>query len=103
MTMSRPPVDVARINERALQVLPRLCRELLPAGAGRDDRYLTFSPYQDGEEITFLEIDLLTSYWTDEATGDTGKDVVSLIGHLFALPRAEAALRLAHLLGICPG
>jgi hypothetical protein len=45
---------------------------------------------------------LRTGAWGDFATDDRGGDLISLAAHLFRLSQAEAALRLAHMLGVAP-
>ena len=43
-----------------------------------------------------------TGKWGDFATGDRGADLISLAAYLFRLSQADAALRVADMLGIDP-
>lgn len=49
-----------------------------------------------------FKVNLNTGKWGDFATGERGGDLVSLASYLFKLSQADAALRVADMIGIEP-
>ncbi len=49
-----------------------------------------------------FKVNVTTGKWGDFATGDRGADIVSLAAYLFTLSQAEAAIRVAEMIGVDP-
>jgi len=47
-----------------------------------------------------FKVNVATGKWGDFATGERGGDLVSLAAYLFKLSQAEAALKVADMIGI---
>jgi hypothetical protein len=96
----RLPVDFDRINRCALRVLPALLERWLPGGRREGCEYVALNPTRLDRHAGSFRINVRTGRWADFATGDRGGDVVSLAAYLSHLKQAEAAEKLAHMLGI---
>ena len=93
-------MDFDRINAAALAVLPGLLRRWLPDGrlAGRE--FVARNPRRNDTKPGSFSINVSTGRWADFASGDKGGDALSLAAYLFDLSQAEAARRLADMLGV---
>ncbi len=96
--MSR--IDFRRVNNAALAVLPSLLARWLPGGRREGSEYVALNPRRVDRTAGSFRINMNTGRWADFATGDAGGDPVSLAAFLFNLSQAEAARRLAAMLGI---
>jgi hypothetical protein len=94
-------IDFGRVHAFALDRLSELLVLVLPIG--------TESPSPTGAWVwlgshpdrpIIVAINLLTGAWDEPTTGHGGRDLVSLVAHLFALRPVEAACRLAAWLGV---
>ncbi|QIG47196.1 hypothetical protein G5V57_05280 [Nordella sp. HKS 07] len=92
-------IDFAEISRAALNQLPVLLRRWLPDGqlAGRE--YTARNPTRVDRRPGSFRVNIATDRWADFATGEKGGDVVSLAAYLGGLRQAEAARRLANMLG----
>ncbi len=93
--------DFAAVNAAALPHLEHLCARWLPGGrrVGPEWRCGSLS----GEAGASLGVRLhggRAGAWQDFATGERGGDPVSLAAAIFRIPQAEAARRIAAMLGI---
>lgn len=93
-------VDFAAINTAALRNFPALLARWLPDGRVMGREYEARNPRRVDHHPGSFRINLRTGRWADFATGDRGGDVVSLAAFLFGLTQAEAARRLANMLGV---
>lgn len=93
-----PPgrLDFYRINALALDRLGDILDLLLPAGGETPDAYWVGA--HSARPMT-IRVSLLSGAWEEINTGRTGRDLISLVAHLFGLPQAAAARRLAAWLG----
>ena len=100
----KPPergrINFARINGAALAVLPSLLKRWLPDGRVEGHEYVARNPTRSDQHCGSFRINLRSGRWSDFATGDRGGDVVSLAAYLAGISQSEAALRLAHMLGV---
>jgi hypothetical protein len=98
--------DFAAINAAALRHLPVLLTRWLPDGRAEGQEWTARNPRRADRHLGSFKINLRTGRWSDFATGDCGGDPVSLSAYLFGLRQAEAARRLANMLGLpdagCP-
>lgn len=95
-----PPIDFAAINHAALPLLETLCARWLPGGKviGHEWRCGDLR----GGPGRSCSINLRTGKWADfnPSGGGAGGDVISLAAAIHNLSQAEAAWRLAEMLGI---
>jgi len=99
--MNRAPLDFATINAAALPNLEILCARWLPGGKRIGPEWRCGS--LGGEAGGSLGVRLAgarAGAWQDFATGEKGGDAVSLAAAIFRIPQAEAARRLATMLGM---
>jgi hypothetical protein len=96
----RRPIRYAAVAGTALAALPALLARWLPSGRIEGHEYLALNPTRHDRHLGSFRINLRTGRWADFATGDKGGDPVSLAAYLFRLTRAEAARRLAGMLGV---
>lgn len=97
---SQNPIDFAAITRAALPRLPELCARWLPDGRRRGHEYVARNPRREDRNIGSFTINLRTGRWADFAVDARGSDVTSLAAYLFGLSQAEAARRLAQMLGV---
>ena len=95
------PPDFAAINRAARTRAEEVCRRLLPGGArhGKDWAAGDLSGAAGKSLRVRLEGERAGA-WIDRATGDRGGDFVSLAAAVARIPQAEAARRLAQMLGM---
>src|SRR5215208_1829859 len=93
-------IDFDAINRAALPVLPSLVERWAPGGRRLGREYVALNPRRADRHLGSFRVNLATGKWSDFATGDRGGDVISLAAYLFSLPQAEAARRVAAMLGL---
>jgi hypothetical protein len=93
-------VDFDRINRCALSALPALLERLLPGGRREGWEYVTLNPTRHDRHLGSFRINVRTGRWADFATGDRGRDPISLAAYLSHLKQREAAEKLAYVLGV---
>jgi len=91
-------VDFAGINRAALATLPSLLERILHDGKIVGAEYVVLNPRRADRHPSSFKINVATGQWADFATGDKGRDPVSLIAYLNDIPQAGAARELARLL-----
>jgi hypothetical protein len=96
----RPLPDFERINSAARPVLPLLLSRWLPDGRRVGREWVALNPKRADRHRGSFCINMTTGRWADFATGDAGGDPISLAAFLFDLRQAEAARRIAGMLGI---
>ena len=96
-------IDFAAINAIALRMLPALLARWTPDGKAIGREWTARNPRRADAHAGSFKINLNTGKWSDFATGDRGGDPVSLAAYLHSLTQAEAARRLAEMLGIRSG
>lgn len=95
-------VDFGRVNAAALAALPALLDRWLPDGRKQGGEWVARNPKRSDRKAGSFSVNLRTGRWADFATGDRGGDPVSLAAYLHDLRQAEAARRLADMLGLAP-
>jgi hypothetical protein len=96
-------IDFARINDAALSALPDLVRRWLPDGRHDGGEWVAKNPRRPDRRLGSFKINLRSGRWADFATGDGGGDVISLAAYLAGISQADAARKVAHMLGINDG
>ena len=95
-------IDFCAVNRAALNDLPAILARGLPRGQRDGDEYVALNPRRADRRLGSFKINLRTGRWADFATDDSGGDPVSLAAYLAGCGQAEAARRLAAMLGL-PG
>ncbi len=95
-------IDFGAVNQGALNDLAAILARWLPRGRIEGDEFVALNPRRADKRLGSFKINLRTGRWADFATGDSGGDPVSLGAYLAECGQAEAARRLAAMLGI-PG
>lgn len=83
---------------RASSIVPRW----LPDGKRESGEWVARNPRRADRKPGSFKVNLATGKWGDWSTGDKGGDLISLAAYLFALSQAEAAKRVAEMLGVAP-
>jgi hypothetical protein len=96
----RSRVDFAAVNAAALPMLPTLLRRWLPEGRLEGDDWVALNPTRADRHLGSFRINVRTGRWSDFATGDKGGDPVSLAAYLAGIRQADAAVRLAEMIGL---
>ena len=92
--------DFSAVNAAALRDLPTLLSRWLPDGRANGREWTARNPRRADRNHGSFRVNMRTGRWADFATGDRGGDAVSLAAFLFSLSQAEAARRLAAMLGV---
>ena len=93
----------ARLRQReplALAVLPGLLDRWLPDGRKQGAEWVARNPTRADRRPGSFSVNMRTGRWADFATGERGGDVISLAAYLHGLGQAEAARKLADMLGL---
>jgi hypothetical protein len=99
----RHSIDFDRINAEALLCLDAVCRRLIPNGRREGHEYVALNPRRPDHHLGSFKINLRSGRWADFASGDKGGDPVSLVAFIVDCRQGEAALKLAHMLGLDGG
>src|SRR3712207_5713352 len=94
-------VDFCAIAAAARVQLPFLCRELLPGGRREGSEWVALNPRRYDRRPGSFKVNLRTGCWADFATGDRGRDAVSLLAYVRRVSASEAARVLARGMGAC--
>lgn len=94
-------IDFERINREARRNLIALCGRWLEGGYVRGREFIACNPRRNDRRPGSFKINLITGAWADFALDDArGGDPVSLLAYLAGIGQAEAARKLAAMLGI---
>jgi hypothetical protein len=89
-----------RIASAALSNAESIVQRWLPGGAREGPEWVARNPTRsDGRRGSF-KVNTRTGRWGDFATGEGGGDLISLAAYLFNLKQAEAACRVAEMVGV---
>jgi hypothetical protein len=100
----RRRIAFARIAAAALNNVHVLTPRWLPNGRRDGAEWVALNPRRNDRSRGSFKVNLHTGRWGDFALGPDarGGDLVSLASYLFELRQADAALRIAEMLGIDP-
>jgi hypothetical protein len=98
--MTRGRIDFRKVSSEAAARAETILRRWLPDGHREGLEWVARNPRRDDRRAGSFKVNLRTGAWGDFATGDKGGDLVSLAAFLFGLTQAEAAKRVADMLGI---
>jgi hypothetical protein len=98
--MTGLPVDFDQINHAALAALPAVLARVLPSGKQVHREWVALNPRRADRNLGSFKVNRFNGKWCDFATGDKGGDPVSLVAYIEGVSQAEAARRLARMLGL---
>ncbi len=93
------PALIRSIAANALPYLPEIVCRWLPDGRVTGREWESLNPTRSDRSSGSFKVNLVTGRWADFATTARGGDVVSLAAYLFHLSQAEAARRVAGMIG----
>jgi hypothetical protein len=91
-----------RIAEAAAQHADAIVQRWLPDGRREGKEWVALNPTRGDSRKGSFKVNVKSGRWSDFATGDRGGDMVSLGAYLFRLDQAEAAKRVADMVGVDP-
>lgn len=93
-------IDFTRINAAALASFPAVLARILPSGKQAHREWIALNPRRADRRPGSFKVNRYNGKWCDFATGDKGGDPVSLVAYVEGVSQAEAARRLAKMLGL---
>jgi hypothetical protein len=99
-TMGAPKIAFARIAAAALSNSELIVRRWLSDGRRDGAEWVARNPTRADRKPGSFKINLRTGAWADFAIGRKGGDLISLAAFLFGLSQADAAVRIADMLGV---
>jgi hypothetical protein len=102
VTEQRGRIAFRRIADAALGRADAIVRRWLPDGRRDGAEWVCRNPTRNDQRRGSFKVNILTGKWGDFATGDRGGDLVSLAAYLFRLSQADAALKVADMIGVEP-
>ena len=84
-------VDFKRLNSSLLGMAENFLTTILPSGKIKGKEYLALNPHRIDKKLGSFSINRQTGSWKDFATGDQGKDLVSLYAYVKQLSNVQAA------------
>jgi len=84
-------VDFAATNARCLAVFPSLLMNWLPTGRIEGREWVALNPTRHDRNLGSFKIHMDKGCWADFATGESGRDPVSLYAYLNGLSQVAAA------------
>src|ERR1700719_2905999 len=91
-----------RIADEARANCASIIMQWLPSGKRYGREWCALNPRRNDRRIGSFRVNLRTGSWGDFATDDRGGDLISLAAYIYGLSQAEAALKIAQMLGVNP-
>jgi hypothetical protein len=91
-----------RIADAALDRVDAIVRRWLPDGRYEGNEWVARNPTRDDRRRGSFKVSRTTGKWGDFATGHRGGDLVSLAAYLFRISQADAAIKVADMIGVNP-
>lgn len=98
----RRPIAFRRIADVAASNTATIVERWLPGGRRQAGEWVVRNPRRLDRHAGSFSVNLRTGVWGDFATDDRGGDMISLAAYLYGLNQADAAVRVAEMLGIDP-
>lgn len=95
-----PRIDFDLISKAALSSARRLLGEWLPGGDWNGNEYKPLNPTRDDRSRGSFVISATTGKWIDNATGDSGGDLISLYAYIRFMSQKDAAIAVAGMVGV---
>lgn len=93
-------IDFKQVADAALNNARRLLHEWLPGGDWSGDEYKPHNPTRDDRHKGSFVISAKTGKWIDNATGDSGGDLISLYAYIHYISQIDAARAVAEMVGV---
>jgi hypothetical protein len=91
-----------RIADAARPNCAAVVMQWLPNGKRSGGEWCALNPRRNDSRLGSFRINLRTGAWADFAIDERGGDLISLAAYLYGLSQAEAALKIAQMLGVNP-
>jgi hypothetical protein len=91
-----------RVADAALGSAEVIVRRWLPDGKREGPEWVAINPIRADHRRGSFKVNLRTGRWSDFATDQRGGDLISLAAYLHRLSQADAAVRVAAMVGIDP-
>lgn len=91
-----------RIADAAMGRAGLMVLRWLPDGRREGAEWVCRNPTRDDRRRGSFKVNVINGKWGDFATGERGGDLVSLAAYLFKLSQADAARKVADMLGVEP-
>jgi len=89
-----------RVKTAAQPRLLEIVQHWLPGGQLLGREYVVRNPQRADKRPGSFSINTRTGAWADFATGDKGRDIISLAAYLARCSQSEAAFKMAGMLGV---
>jgi hypothetical protein len=101
--VSTPPaLNYNRINTSALTVASVLIPRWLPDGRRDGREWVARNPNRNDQNLGSFKTNMETGRWADFATGDRGRDLISLLAFVRGVTQGQAARMLAREIASLP-
>lgn len=100
--MQQRRIAFRRVADAALGRAALIVLRWLPNGRREGTEWVSRNPTRNDQRRGSFKVNVVTGKWGDFATGDAGRDLISLAAFLFKLSQAEAALKVADMIGVSP-
>lgn len=95
-------ISFSRIADAALRSAEAICHRWLPDGRRDGGEWIARNPTRNDHRPGSFKVNLHTGKWSDFAVDRRGGDLIALAAYLFNLNQADAAVRVAEMLGVNP-
>jgi hypothetical protein len=89
-----------RIADAAAHRAETVVSRWLPDGKREGTEWVALNPTRSDSRKGSFKVNLKSGKWGDFATGDRGGDLISLAAYIHRLDQAEAARRVAEMVGV---
>lgn len=93
----RERLNFACINQSALEGIKAVLLRYLPGGKHQGNEYTTLNPTRKDNKLGSFKINTLSGAWADFATGDRGRDCISLVAYIRGISQYSAARELCEM------
>lgn len=100
MTTPLRKIAFRRVAEAALNSADCIVKRWLPDGRREGAEWVAKNPTRTDHRLGSFKINMRTGAWADFATGQRGGDLIGLAAYLHNIRQADAAVRVAAMLGI---
>ena len=91
-------LSFSECNHQLLGATQSHLKDWLPLGRIMDTEYVALNPTRNDRNLGSFRINMRTGKWADFATGDKGRDLVSLYAYLNRLSQLSALVALEKLI-----
>ncbi|MES2616032.1 MAG: hypothetical protein V4591_11530 [Bdellovibrionota bacterium] len=92
-------INFKQVSNMALSRAEYIIMSLLPNGKCEGNEWIALNPRRIDRSLGSFKINLRTGKWCDFATGDRGRDLISLVAFIKGISQHQAAQYLLDMLG----